>query len=192
MSLFFETLKIQNGKILNLDQHNLRLNRTIYDIFGKKEMFNLLDFIKVPDNKTYRCKVIYNKNIQSVDFIPYTKRAFQSFKIIHSTINYPHKSVNRDALNKLFEQRGICDDILIIKDGLLSDTSIANIAIYDGYQWTTPKKPLLLGTQRAKLLKNKLIIEKDIKIKDMKNIVHFAIINALIGFHEVKDVRFED
>lgn len=189
---FFETLKIENGKILNLEQHNIRLNRTIYDIFDKKSDFNLSHFVKSPDDKTYRCKVIYDENIQSIDFIPYKPRIFRSFKIIHSKICYPYKSVNRDELNELFTQKGVCDDIVIVKDGLICDTSIANIAIYDGIQWITPKKPLLFGTQRAKLLKDKLLIEKDIKVKDMKDTVRFAIINALIGFHEVKDVKFED
>ena len=192
MSLFFETLKIENGKILNLEQHNIRLNRTINDIYKQKTEFDLSHFVEAPDKKTYRCKVIYDENIQSVDFSSYKPRVFHSFKIIHSDIKYPYKSVDRAELNNLFEQKGCCDDIIIVKDGLISDTSIANIAIYDEGQWITPKKPLLLGTQRAKLLKDKLIIEKDIKVKDMKNTVRFAIINALIGFQEVKDFKFED
>lgn len=192
MSHFFETLKIENGIILNLEQHNLRLNRTIRDNFYKKSVFDLFDFVKAPDHCTYRCKVIYDDNIQSINFLPYKERVFKSFKIIHSTINYPYKSVEREPINRLFAQKGLCDDIVIVKEGLISDTSIANIAVYDGTQWITPKKPLLFGTQRAKLLKDKLIIEKDIKIKDMKYIDRFAIINALIGFYEVKDVKFQD
>lgn len=192
MSLFFETLKIENGKILNLKQHNIRLNRTINDIYKKKTEFDLSHFVEAPDEKTYRCKVIYDENIQSIDIIAYKPRIFQSFKIVHSKINYPYKSVDREELDKLFEQKGFCDDIIIVKDGLICDTSIANIAIYDGKQWITPKKPLLHGTQRAKLLKDKLIIEKDIKVKDMKNTARFAIMNALIGFQEVKDVKFQD
>jgi len=192
MSHFFETLKIENGIILNLEQHNIRLNRTIRDNFHQKSALNLLNFIKIPDKHTYRCKVIYNQKIQSVDFLPYKERVFQSFKLMHSTIEYPYKSVNRDSINALYAQKGLCDDILIIKEGLLTDTSIANIAVFAGCRWVTPKKPLLFGTQRARLLQNKLIIEKDIKIEDMKYIDRFAIINALIGFQEVKDVKFQD
>jgi 4-amino-4-deoxychorismate lyase len=191
MSLFFETLKIENGKILNLEEHNIRLNRTINAIYKKKAEFNLSHFIKIPDEKTYRCKVIYGKNIQSIDFLPFNKRVFNSFKIIYSNIDYPYKSVNRAELDNLFMQKELCDDILIVKDGLITDTSIANIAIYDGFKWITPKKPLLRGTQRAKLLKDKLIIEKDIKVKDMKNTVRFAIMNALLGFQEIKDIKFK-
>jgi len=75
---------------------------------------------------------------------------------------------------------------------LIRDTTIANIAVFDGLKWFTPKNPLLCGTQRAKLLENKIITEKDIKIKDFKNIVSFAIINALIGFREIKNAKFGD
>ena len=192
MSLFFETIKIENGEILNLEEHNIRLNRTIYKNFLYSLDINLNDYIKVPDLKTYRCKVVYDKEIRTIDFIPYNQRVFRSFKIIHSDIVYPYKSLNRSELDKLFAQKGSCDDIVIVRDGFICDTSIANIAIYDGKSWVTPKKPLLLGTQRAKLLKDKLIVEKDIKVKDMKNTARFAIMNSLIGFKEIKDIKFED
>ena len=57
------------------------------------------------------------------------------------------------------------DDILIVKNGLLTDTSIANIALYDGNDWYTPLHPLLKGTKRAELLDKGVLKEKEIKIK---------------------------
>lgn len=190
MSLFFETLKIENYKILNSKQHNKRLNRTIYEVFGKKSNFNISDFVKIPDSKCYRCKVIYNEKICSIKLLSYKPRQFNSFKIVQTKIEYPYKSVDRTEIDSLFEQRGFCDDIIMVKDSLVCDTSIANIAIYDGLKWYTPKKPLFYGTQRAKLLEDKIIVEKEIKVKDFKNIVSFAIMNALLGFRVVKDVQF--
>jgi 4-amino-4-deoxychorismate lyase len=159
-------------------------------MYGKKSDFNLEEFINIPDKKTYRCKVIYDTNLLSFELLPYKPRVFKSFKLIDSDIDYTYKSTDREELNKLFKLRNNCDDILIIKDGLLTDTSIANIALFDGKQWVTPKKPLLFGTQRAKLLEDKIVVEKDIKVKDIKNIVNFAIMNALIGFHKIEDVKF--
>ncbi len=190
MSLFFETIKIKNFKILNLKQHNKRLNYTIDKVFDKKSNFDISDFVKIPDSKCYRCKVIYDTKICSVELLPYNPREFNSFKIIHTDIEYPYKSVDRDEIDRVFKQREFCDDIIIVKDSLVCDTSIANIAIYDGLKWYTPKKPLLYGTQRAKLLEDKIIVEKEIKVKDFKNIVSFAIMNALLGFKIVKDVQF--
>ncbi len=80
----------------------------------------------------------------------------------------------------------------MIKEGLLTDTSIANIAIYDGKQWITPKSPLLKGTFRAMMLEKQLLLEKDVKIKDIKNAQGFALMNALLGFYEIKGAKFID
>ncbi len=188
---FFETLKVIHGEVQNLEFHNKRLNSTIKKIHGIHANIDLKKHIKQKDFNLQRCKVIYSKDIESVEFFPLKKRVFKSFKFIESDISYPFKSTNRDELNSLFEKRDECDDIIIVKDGLLTDTTIANIVIFDGLTWLTPKKPLLFGTQRAKLLRDKKIVEKDIKVKDMKNIVDFAIINALIGFYKIQDVRFK-
>ncbi len=190
MSLFFETIKVKNGDIFNLKYHNLRLNKTILNIFKVKANFDLKNFIKVPDdNKMYRCKVIYSDKIESITFEPYKPRVFNSFKMIKHCISYPYKSVNREEINTLYKQRDGCDDIILVRDGLIQDTSIANIVIYDGLKWYTPKTPLLFGTQRAKLLEDEIIVEKDIQIKYLKNTVSFAIINSLLGFQEIKDVK---
>jgi 4-amino-4-deoxychorismate lyase len=188
---FFETLKVIDGEIQNLKFHNKRLNSTIKKIYNIHADIDLKEYINQKDLSLERCKVIYSKKVESIEFFPLKPRTFKSFKIINSDIEYPFKSTNREELNTLFEQREKCDDIIIVKDGLISDTTIANIAIFDGLKWYTPKNPLLYGTQRAKLLKDKMIIEKDIKLKDMKNIVHFAIINALVGFHKIYDVKFK-
>ncbi len=191
MSPFFETIKIEDKKIQNLKYHNLRLNKTIKEIYNKKSDINLLDFINKLNTKPTRCKVIYDKEIKSITYEPYKKRVFNSFKIINSNIKYPYKSTNRDEIEKLFKQKDFCDDILITENKLLKDTSIANIAFYDGLRWLTPKEPLLCGTIRAKLLDEKKIIQRDIRVKDIKNMVSFAIMNSLIGFLEIKNSKFK-
>jgi 4-amino-4-deoxychorismate lyase len=80
------------------------------------------------------------------------------------------------------------DDIIIERGGLLTDTTIANIAFFDGKEWITPKKPLLEGSLRAKLLDNKILVKKDIKIDSLKHFSHYALMNAMIGFRIQKDV----
>lgn len=190
MSLFFETIKINNGKIFNIKYHNLRLNFTIKEIFSKKSDIDLSDFIKAPDLKSHRCKVIYSDKIEKIILSSYKPKVFNSFKIIKSDIEYPFKSMDRSKLDAIFKKKENCDDIIIENDGLLRDTSIANIAIYDGLSWYTPSNPLLKGTMRSKLLENKIITEKEIKVKYIKNIVRFAIMNALVGFKEIKAVKF--
>ena len=42
---------------------------------------------------------------------------------------------------ELKKQQGDCDEILIIRDNHLTDTSYTNVALYDGQQWFTPLYP---------------------------------------------------
>ncbi len=191
MSLFFESIKILDGKIYNLKYHNQRVKKTLHDIYHVDKDIELDDFIKAPKKGLYKCKVVYSKTLQNISYSTYHPKEFKSFKLINSNIEYNYKSVNRDQIDNLFAKRENCDDIIIIQDNLIKDTSIANIALFDGLKWFTPKTPLLKGTQRAKLLEEKIVFEKDLKLKDLEKSTKFAIINAMIGFKQIKNFKIE-
>jgi len=89
-------------------------------------------------------------------------------------------------------QKEQCDDILIIKKGLVSDTSIANIAFYDGKLWFTPKAALLKGTCRTRLLLEGKIIEKEIRVEDIKKYKKIALMNAMIDFDIIASDNIEE
>ena len=78
------------------------------------------------------------------------------------------------------------DDVLIVRHGLLTDTSIANIALWNGCEWHTPAQPLLAGTQRRYLLDTGQIKETDIPVASLGNYRHIRLFNALIPFGEVE------
>ena len=157
-------------------------------ILGVKNNYQLEQLISPPDNNLYRCRITYDEENITVEYIPYTPRAISTLQLIQAdTLDYALKYANRKELNTLFAQRESADDILMIKDGLVTDTSIANIAFYDGKQWLTPKHPLLHGTTRARLLNEKKIIEADIKSSDVEQYTEFALMNAMIGFNKIKN-----
>ena len=193
MSLFFETINVQNGVIYNLNLHNKRLNHTISKHYKTDDFINLSNYIKPPnDNTLYRCKVIYDSKIKEVNFYPYSIREIKSFKIIQSNIKYPYKYLNRVEIDSLYLKKSDLDDILIVdKDGFLKDSSIANIAIKKDNTWFTPKNPLLFGTMREKFIEDKILHPKELKLKDIENIDSFAIMNAMIGFYEIKKPIFK-
>jgi len=193
MSLFFETIKVQNKIIYNIDFHNKRLNYTREQNFSTKTFLDLKNFISPPnDNTLYRYKILYDKNIKEVNFYPYTPKVINSFKIITSNIKYPFKYANRTNIDNLFLKRSDCHDILIVdEDGFLKDTSIANIAIKKHGLWFTPKNPLLYGTMREKFIEDNILNPINIKVKDIENIDNFAIMNAMIGFYEIKKPIFK-
>lgn len=68
------------------------------------------------------------------------------------TIDYRYKSTDRKELEALYALRGNQDDVLIVRNNLLTDTSIANVALEKEGVWYTPRTPLLKGTKRALLL----------------------------------------
>lgn len=79
-------------------------------------------------------------------------------------------------------QKNDADDILIVRHGLITDTSFSNILLLDGMQWVTPAEPLLAGTCRARLLQQQRIIAKTIHLEDLSKYSHFMLINAMRDF----------
>lgn len=102
----------------------------------------------------------------------------------HDNVGY--KSTDRSRLNALVAQKGNCDDIIIVKHGLLTDTSFTNLAIFDGKHWVTPRHPLLPGTKRAALLDKGMIQKADITLEDLRNANKVSLFNAMIDFGEIE------
>jgi len=184
-----ETIKIEDGQIMNIEWHNRRCNKSRLELFNEKKVLNLEEFIDPPKEGLYRCRIIYDKKINSIEYIPYTPKKIKSFKIVKSNINYSYKYTNREELNKLLENA--YDEIIIEKNGFLTDTTIANIAFYTGEKWISPKEPLLNGTLRERLLSENFLILKNIEKEDIQKYSHFALMNAMIGFEIQKKITIK-
>ena len=144
--------------------------------------------LSAPKNGLYRCRIVYEKEIEKLEYIPYRQKRIQSFKLIDTDISYSLKYENRDEINTLFEQREEADEIIIIKNGLVTDTSIANVCFYNGKEWLSPKLPLLKGTTRQRYLDTAKIKTADIPVKDIKNYSKIAIMNAMVDFYIIENV----
>ncbi len=132
--------------------------------------------------------MVYNDRSLNIEYLPYQKRVIQTLQLIQAdTLEYTLKYADRTELDKLFAQKSDADDILVVQNGLITDSSIANIAFFDGTKWLTPKHPLLKGTTRARLLKEKRLFEEDIHLKDLDRFSGFALMNAMIDFDVVKN-----
>ena len=184
---FFETIKIVEGKIFNIDFHNKRLNETVLKNLKKVSDIDLKKYMEPPKTGLYRCKVIYDKDILNIKYYPYQKREIKSFKLVESDIDYSFKYLDRNEIDELFEKKDEADEIIIVKNSLITDTSIANIAFFDGKRWITPKTPLLKGTSRERLLKEKKIFEEEIRVKDIKKYKKIALLNAMVGFYIIEE-----
>jgi 4-amino-4-deoxychorismate lyase len=177
---YIETILITN-KIENLKFHNNRMNKTRKNFYNVSDI-DLSDYIKVIPNR--RVRVVYEKEIKKIEYFELTKRVFNRLKIVYcDDIEYSYKSEDREKLNSL-KIDGF-DEVIIVKNELVTDTTISNLAFFDGNEWATPKKPLLKGTKREELLQKGFLKEKEIKIEEIKNYQKVAMMNAIIGFYEI-------
>jgi len=180
--LLLETIRIEDGKIYNLRYHQDRCNQSRQTLFGSTDILNLSSIIDAPKFGLYRCRILYGETLHSIDYIPYIPKKIQRLKIVSSDIQYDFKYSNRDRLNALLESNKDVDEVIIEKDGYLTDTTISNIAFFDGEQWFTPENSLLKGTMRAKLIDEGFLHTKDIKKEDLSHYSQVALMNAMIGF----------
>lgn len=181
-TLLLETIKIEDGEVFNLSYHQARCDESRKALFNSTDRLDLSSLIQAPPKGLYRCRILYDDKIHSIEYIPYMPKEIHTLKIVSSDLKYDHKYANRDTLNKLRQSQPDADDILIEKHGYLTDTTIANIAFYDGKQWFTPEKPLLKGTMRAKLLDEGFLHTRKIKKEEISDYTHVALMNAMIGF----------
>jgi len=183
-----ETIKLKDGVFEDVDLHNERFNRSRKALFNMNEPMDLNRILELKEyNKAglFKCRIVYNREIIKVEFVPYVLKQIRSLKLVNAEIDYAYKYEDRTNINKLLELRGSCDDILIVKNGRLTDTSAANIAFFDNDRWYTPLNPLLKGTKREKLLRSKRIFEEDLMPKDLIRFEKAAIFSTMVDFGDI-------
>jgi 4-amino-4-deoxychorismate lyase len=189
---YLETIKAVNGVVQNLEYHQQRLE-SVLNSYTNPKLHNLRESLHPPQNGRYRCRVVYDVNVLKIEYIEYKKRTIKTLKIVYNDeIEYSKKYEDRKLINELFELRDTCDDILIVRGGLITDTSIANVAFYDGSHWLTPKRALLKGTTRERYLQKGKLIEKDLFVEDIKNFTAVALLNAMVDFDIIAQEKLEE
>jgi 4-amino-4-deoxychorismate lyase len=160
--------------------------KSFHLLFGSEDDFNLEEFLNeldFPKKGLYKCRILYDDLSKEVEFHPYLVKPVQTLRIIeHDRISYEFKYADRKTIDRLCGLRKNCDDILIAKRGLITDSSYSNIVFRKGNDWYTPWAALLKGTQRQKLIDSNKLIQEEIKIKDIRSFDTFKLINAMLEF----------
>jgi len=184
-----ETIKCKDGKLYNLEFHQARFDMARKDYFSCSNKINLAEFIQIPVEfliGLFRCRVIYSDEVEKIEFLPHQIKKVESLKLVEDNeIDYKFKYLDRDKLNQLYEQREGCDDVLIVKNGCISDSFTANPIFFDGERWWTPNSPLLAGTQRAYLISEGIISVCKITPSDIDEYTKVGLINALQDFEDM-------
>lgn len=195
-TIFLETIKIENGEICNFGLHQRRLAETTYKHF-KTELtlsINLSDIPKELRDKTVKCRVLYADEILAVEFHAYQPKQINSLRLVEDNdIIYNYKFADRSVLNRLLEKKEVADEIIIVKNGKITDSSYSNLVFETPErELFTAKTYLLNGTKRQFLLQQGIISEKDISVADLRQFERVYFINAMLDLDDNISVNIDN
>ncbi len=188
-----ETIKVLNGELQNLKWHQNRFEASYFKYFKQLTNIKLAEVITVPEEHqdgVVKLRFLYNETDCFCQFDAYEPRKINTFQLVaKNDLDYSIKLVDRKILDDLRKNAG-ADEIIIIKNARVTDTTFSNLAFFNGKEWHTPKFPLLRGTARARLIAEKKLIQKDIFIDDLTKYQSFKLINAMLDWDaaEVYDI----
>lgn len=177
---YIETIRIDDNIVQNIGYHTARMSRNTIVELPPLEMLNPYKIGRV------KCRIVYSSTeIVSVEFMPYILPTINSLRIVeNSEIVYDRKYLDRSVLNELYSKRGDCDDILICKEGLVTDSYFCNVIFQRGEKLYTPESPLLAGTKRQKLIDNRVVDTCRISCDDIASFDSVCLVNAMIDLSD--------
>ena len=106
MFRLIETIKLKDGVLQNIQLHNKRINYSRLKLYGwskdillgKKDL-GIDEYCK----GVFKCRVLYNKSIESIEILPYQMKKINSLKMVFSDfISYDYKFENRISFGSDF------------------------------------------------------------------------------------------
>lgn len=179
----FETLAIENGKILNLSYHQERVIRSFLNYFRIKPNLNLTELIipEIYQTGFFRCRLDYNAEHYTLMFSSYLRRDVRQFQCVYTrNLDYRFKYANRKRLEQLKNLQ--TDEVIIINNGYVSDCTIGNLLFLKQGKWYSPADYLLKGTQLSALLAQGAVFLTRIRPEELWDYEALMHINALNPF----------
>ncbi len=187
---FIETMQLIGSNLSNLEFHQARIDevfKNFYPNYPSLSLQNIQTNILNNTSNIKKCRLLYNHHYYNIQISDYNPAIFNQFYLMECKLNYKYKYYDRLLLEHIKSNLHADIEIILTSDGLINDTSYANIVFYDGTRWTTPSNCLLKGTTRSRLLSENKIVEEIIKIEDLKLFRSFKLINALNNFEETTE-----
>lgn len=194
---FIESIRLHDGRFDLIHLHEARMHRSLKTLGMKADsFFRLEDYLRqfqVPVTGLYKCRLLYGPNFSVPEFLPYQKKTIRFLSLVDgSGIKYDLKYSCRQDIDRLFQARGRADDILIVVDGQITDTSFCNIAFRKGKEWLTPEKPLLAGVRRESLLQAGFLQTRPVEPGSIREFDVLKLFNALISWEEADEIPVQN
>lgn len=174
---------MRDGTFPMLPLHRSRFEATGLRFFGRAAPFpDLSGIARENPGGTFKVRIVYGRDVESVEAAPYAPRRVASLKVVESApFDYSSKFLDRARLEELFEMRGACDDVIISVGGNVTDTSFSNLAFLKGGRLYTPDTFLLDGVRRRAMMACGSLHPARIRASDIKDFERVFIINAMRG-----------
>lgn len=188
MSRFIESIKIEDQKAFLLDLHQKRVNQT-FAHFGKEGSIDLAKIFKNlehDEDGLYKLRIVYDLDKKfTTQLIPYAIPEIENFQLVeNNSYDYSFKFEDREEFERM-KTKAKTEEIIVVKNNHITDTSYTNILFLKGKEWFTPTTYLLNGVMRQHLLNEKKIKETEITLQNIKEFSHFQLINAMNDFDDM-------
>ncbi len=185
---FIETLQIVDGHFTDPTPHLRRIHATLAEIGESGFLLPAFADTVIPEDKRtgcVKCRYLYDQHKGKMEFADYIPRKIRTLRMVEDNqIDYHLKYADRRPLEALWAKRESCDDILIVKNGEITDTSYSNVVLYDGMRYVIPRSYLLNGIRRRQLLSTGFAEEVPVAPSDLIDYQCLYLINSML---DIKD-----
>ena len=188
MSQFIESIKVEDQKAFLMEFHQKRVNDTFahFGAQGSIDLEKIFKSLEHDEDGLYKLRIVYdlNRNFKH-QMIPYAIPEIKNFQLVeNNSYDYSFKFEDRKEFEKM-KTKAKTEEIIIVKNNHITDTSYTNILFLKGETWYTPTTYLLNGVMRQHLLKEKKIKEAEITLQNIREFSHFQLINSMNDFDDM-------
>lgn len=187
----FETIRIQDYKARQLSYHQQRMQESARVLWNgtAPDAEKILRDYSLPGPGVFKCRLEYSPENHRIQFTPYTIRPVRTLQFLDAGfLDYPLKYTDRTALDRLLAGCKPGEDVLLTKNGLITDTLYANVALLRGNTWVTPAIPLLKGTMRQFLIDTGILTETEIHVNNLYSCEKIRLVNAMMPWGEGPEI----
>ena len=202
-TILLESGQVWNGRWLFWEFHWERICRSIREVWPemgtptwlgelKREIGEQVKgeyFRRWPTGRELvRGRLLYSPTFLKVELEELKPRQFRKFKIVEGgELDYHLKWADRRELERLKREGEGADEVIILKNGVVTDTTISNLAFWDRERrvWITPATPLLKGTTRERLLRRGVLKEAEIGVEELPRFNLIGMLNGVLGFYPI-------
>jgi 4-amino-4-deoxychorismate lyase len=151
-----------------------------------KLSISTIEIPKAFQSGIFKCRVIYDRELKHIQFLPYVPRQIRKLKLVDAgSLEYPFKYLDRSGIEKLQKKHPDFDEIILVKNGYITDTSYSNLAFLSENKWFTPYKPLLNGTCRQRLIDMGIVHPIQIMPDNLGAFQSVSLINSMLDLNDM-------